>query len=233
MSIPRVLAIAIALACCNRSAPEASVAPEPAPAPASTDEPPFETQTFVSTTHNEQARREDTEQDGAAAVEGFVVTTPEAAKELAEAAVADQLDPKKTWKLSPVLPTSWPAKEPAVLVYFYPMAANPGSLTRYQLYSPAFRVSVSLTDGTTKIQPMGKRRALGTVEETRPTSLERRELDMAEASLVAQLIGTKLGEGDSPYWGYLKYIHEHPKLGGDLERRAPAFLGWVRKKLGK
>jgi hypothetical protein len=230
-----VLAIVIALVSCERSDQAASVAPEPTPVPAAEpDESPFESQTFVSTARNAAAPREGASAaPGAAQTSAFAVVTPEAAKERADAAVADQLDPKKTWKLSPVLPAAWPATEPTVVVFFYPMAANPGSLTRYKLYSAAFRVTVSLTDGATTVEPIGKRRELGTVEETRPSSLERRELELAESSLVERLIGADEGVGENPYWGYLKYIHEHPKLGHDLERRAPAFLGWVRKKAGK
>lgn len=233
---PRVLAIAITLASCERSTQDTTVSPEPAPAAEveETDDTPFETQTFVSTTRNEAPPREHGRDGVAAGSTGaFAVVTPEAAKALADAAVADQLDPKKTWKLSPVLPATWPSTEPSVVVFFYPMAANPGSLTRYQLYSPAFRVTVALTDGATEVHPMGKRRTLGTVEETRPSSLERRELELAENALIEQLIGSDRGAGENPYWGYLKYIHEHPKLGNDLERRAAAFLGWVRKKAGK
>lgn len=232
-SSPRVLAILITLAGCGRSARDASVAPEPAPAPVPAESA-LDSQTFVSTAHNEGKRDGAPAKQGAAQQESaFAVVTPEAAKELAEAAVSDQLDPKKTWKLSPVLPASWPATEPAVVVYFYPMAANPESMTRYKLYSPAFRVTVSLADGATTVKPLGKRRELGTIEETRPSSLERRELELAEGSLIEQLTGVTAGADENPYWGYLKYIHEHPKVGHDLERRAPAFLGWVRKKVGK
>lgn len=232
---PRVLALVIALAGCERSAKDASVAPEPAPVvEAEPARSPFESQTYVSTTNNEAPPHERAPKAAAATQQAaFAVVTPEAAKELADAAVADQLDPKKTWKLSPVLPATWPADEPVVVVFFYPMAANPGSLTRYKLYSPAFRVTVALTDGATVVKPIGKRRELGTIEETRPTSLERRELELAETSLVERLIGTDTRAGENPYWGYLKYVHEHPKVGNDLERRSPAFFGWVRKKVGK
>lgn len=233
MHAPWVLAIAIALVSCDRSAPQASVAPEPEPDSEPGEESPFEVETYVSTSRNEQTGTAERVSAAAPQTGAFAVVTPEAAKEVADAAVADQLDPKKTWKLSPVLPSTWPTTEPAVVVFFYPMVANPGSLTRYQLYSPAFRVTVALTDGATEIHPIAKRRSLGTVEETRPSSLERRELELAESSLVERLIGTDDGAGENPYWGYLKYIHEHPKLGHDLERRAPAFLGWVRKKAGK
>ncbi len=232
MNAPRMLVIAIALISCGRSAPEATVAPEPAPEVAS-EEAPFETQTFVSTANNDGTRGSTEAPVAAAATEGFVVLTADAARELADAAVSDQLDRKKTWKLSPVLPSTWPATAPEVVVFFYPMAANPGSLTHYQLFTPAFRVTVGLDDGATEVHAMGKRRQLGTIEDTRPTSLERRELELAEAALIEQLIGSTRGTGENPYWGYLKYIHEHPKLGHDLERRAPAFLGWVRKKVGK
>lgn len=107
------------------------------------------------------------------------MVTPEAVK-LADEAVAAELDPKKSWKQSPVLPTSWPS-----------------------------------------------------IEETRPTSLERRELEIAETLLIEGLVGADSRSGDNPYWGYLEYVHEHPKIGRDLERRAPAFFGWVRKKAGR
>jgi hypothetical protein len=230
---PRALLLAIALASCQRSSPD-TVAPEPAPTPAPTTEQPFETQTFVSTSRNEETSAPSDEAEKAStAVEGFAVATPEAAKELAQAAVADRLDPKKSWKPSPVMPATWPSKAPAVVVYFYPMAAYQSSMTRYTLFTPAFRVTVSLVDGTTKVDPLGKPRALGTVEDTRPTSLERRELDMSENALVQKLVGVDDDAGENPFWGYLKFIHEHPKLGRDLEKRSSSFIGWVRKKAGR
>lgn len=233
-SIPRVLALALALASCQRSTRDAPVAPEPAPAPEpETEEQPLETQQFVSTSRNEESRPGASDDEESAAVEGFTVVTPEAAKEIAQAAVADRLDPKKSWKPSPVLPAAWPSTAPEVVVFFYPMAAYQSSMTRYTLFTPAFRVTVSLVDGTTKVDPLAKPRSLGTIEDTRPSSLERRELDLSESALVRRLVGTEADAGENPFWGYLKYIHEHPKLGKDLEKRAPSFIGWVRKKAGR
>ncbi len=188
--------------------------------------------TFVSTANNDPPRA--AKVGPAAPTTGeCTVTTPEAARELAEAAVADRLDPKKTWKTSPLLPTTWPTKERAVLFFFYPMAANPRSMSHFQLFSAAWSVKVSLVDGATSIAPIVKARELGTVEDKRATSLERRELDIAEGALVQQLVGTGVDNTESPYWGYLKYMHEHPMIGKDLQRRSPAFLGWVRKRYGK
>lgn len=236
-SLPGVLVLALVLASCERTRQDAPVAPEPAPAPAADDEDeePFESQTFVSTSRNESPppRPGDDDVDAPLAVEGFTVVTPEAAKELAQAAVADQLDPKKSWKLSPVLPTAWPSTTPAVLVLFYPMAAYQSSMTRYTLFTPAYRVTVSLVDGSTEVDALGKPRSLGTIEESRPSSLERRELELSENALMRRLLGVDGDSGENPFWGYLKYIHEHPKLGKDLEKRAAPFIGWVRKKVGK
>jgi hypothetical protein len=234
LATPRALLLALALASCERTTHDASVAPEPAPAPASTSETPFETQTFVSTSRNEAGSGEfGGETQATGPIEGFAVVTPEAVRELAQAAVSERLDPKKTWKLSPVLPAAWPSEAATAIVYFYPMAAYQSSLTRYTLFTPAFRVSVSLVDGATEVEPLGKPRALGTIEDTRPTSLERRELDMSENALVLRLVGADDHTGENPFWGYLKYIHEHPKVGRDLEKRAASFIGWVRKKAGR
>lgn len=234
-SIPRVLVLALALASCQRTAHDAPVAPEPTAETTADEEQPFETQTFVSTSRNDEPapRPGDEDADAPLAVEGFVVVTPEAAKELAQAAVSERLDPKKSWKLSPVLPTTWPTDEPAVVVLFYPMAAYQSSMTRYTLYTPAFRVKVSLVDGTTEVDALPKPRALGTIEDTRPSSLERRELELSENALIRRLVGVDGDAGENPFWGYLKFIHEHQKLGRDLEKRAPSFIGWVRKKVGK
>lgn len=230
-----VLAIVLALASCGRSAADATVTPEPAPAPEAEPEP-FETQTFVSTSRNPNHEGPvvgGDDEDAPKVVEGFTVVTPEAVKELADAAVAEQLDPKKSWKQSPVLPASWPSTEPSVIVFFYPMAANPSRLTEFKLLTPAYRVTVSLVDGTTTVKPLKKSRVLGTIEEGRPSSLERRELEISETLLIDGLVGVDSRSGENPYWGYLKYVHEHSKIGRDLEKRAPAFFGWVHKKTGK
>lgn len=227
--LPRSSSLVLVLAACAAK-PDTSVQP---PAPAVAQERPEDGDTYVSTSHNEGAGAAKRLVPVTTAAGEFIVTTPEAAKELAETAIAEYLDPKKTWKTSPVLPAGWPAKERAVIVFFYPMSANPDNLTHYQLFTPSYYVKVSLADGATAIEPIAKHRELGTFEDKRATSLERRELDLAEASLVQQLTGATVDDADQPYWGYLKFVHEHPQLGRDLERRAPAFLGWVRKKYGK
>lgn len=232
---PRALVLALALASCERASHDTTVSPEPKPA-AADEESPFETQTFVSTSNNEEPRarpNDGSEPEATPAVEGFAVVTPEAAKELAQAAVAESLDPKKSWKPSPLLPAAWPTEEAAVVVYYYPMAAYQSSMTRYTLFTPAFRVTVSLVDGTTEVKALPKPRALGTIEDTRPSSLERRELELSESALVRRLVGAGGDAGENPFWGYLKYIHEHPKLGKDLEKRAAPFIGWVRKKASR
>lgn len=211
--------------------PQPTAAPEGPTSPGDSHHPDVE-HTFVSTSNNEAPRA--AKAGPAATTTGeFAVTTVEAAKQLAEAAIAGRLDPKKTWKTSPVLPATWPTKERAVMFFFYPMAANPRSMSHFQLFSAAWSVKVSLVDGATSIEPVAKSRELGTVEDTRPSSLERRELDIAEAALIQQLVGTEVDDAESPYWGYLKFMHEHPVIGKDLQRRSPAFLGWVRKRYGK
>jgi hypothetical protein len=218
------LLVALAPACArgrNDAAP-------PAAAPA--QERPVDEFAFVSTANNEAAAKEQADDEAAPIAGEFAVKSAETAKEIAERAVADRLDKKKTWKLSPVMPTTWPTSERAVAVYFYPMAANPHSLEHYQLFSAAFRVDVSLVDGTTKVVPITKTKMIGTVKDERPTSLERREIDLAEASLVRKLLGADPSSGENAYWGYLKFIHEHPEIGKDLERRSGAFVKWVRQK---
>ncbi len=225
-------------AACSRTPKESTVAPTPAPDTTEAGEAaPFEQNTYVSTDYNADGEEGSEPAKKAASkdpqFEGFAVTTAERAKEVAEEAVSEQLDPDRTWALSPVLPAAWPAKEPSVAVLFYPMAPNPPSLTEYQLYTPAFRVTVSLADASTEIKTIGKRRKLGTIKRTRPSSLEKRELDLAEASLVKQMLGGQIELGQRPYWGYLKFIHEHPKMGRDMERRASKFIGHIRRKHGK
>lgn len=208
------------------------VVPSPVVAPptAGAHQPEVE-HTFVSTSNNDAPRAAKAE--SITTTGDFVVTTPEAAKQLAEAAVADRLDPRKTWTTSPLLPATWPVKDRAVVYFFYPMAANPRSMTHFQLFSAAWRVEVSLRDGAAAVTPIAKSRELGSITQTRPSSLERRELEVAEAALVQQLVGTEANEDESPYWGYLKYMHEHPQLAKDLQRRSPSFLAWVRKRYGK
>jgi hypothetical protein len=222
---PRVLLpLTLALACARKDA-------APIEAPSQGDGPGVEQNTFVSTSHNETRREPKIVEAGEGEIEGdYAVKSAERAKEIAHAAVEDQLDPKKTWRLSPVFPTSWPSKEQSVAVYFYPMAANPRALQFYQLFSAAYRVDVSLVDGTTKVVAIPKPRMLGTIEETRPSSLERRELELAEASLVRQLLGADLRQGENTFWGYLKFVHEHPEIGKDVSRRQGAFMAWIKTK---
>jgi hypothetical protein len=222
---PALLSIVIAFGCAHRkdeAAPAPVVEHEPAPT--------GDQFAFVSTDNNQAAEGRVVEEGQGEIAGDFAVKSPDAAKEIAEAAVADRLDKKKTWRTSPVLPTSWPASERAVAVYFYPMAANPHSLEHFQLFSAAYRVDVSLVDGTTKVLPIAKPKMIGTVTDTRPTSLERRELEIAESALVRQLLGADIASGENNYWGYLKFMHEHPEIGRDIEKRAGPFVKWVKHK---
>lgn len=233
MSPRRALGPAVLVAASMSWGCAASPPPPAAPPPPEQgDHEPEVEHTFVSTSNNVGARATRSV-DASGGATDCAVTTPEAARALAETAVAEHLDPKKTWTTSPVLPATWPTSKRAVVYFFYPMAANPRSMTHFQLFSAAWRVEVSLHDGTTAVAPVAKPRELGTITQTRPSSLERRELEIAETALVQQLVGTDVDAAESPYWGYLKYMHEHPQLGKDLQRRAPAFLGWVRQRYGE
>ncbi|MEM7155461.1 MAG: hypothetical protein AAF799_21605 [Myxococcota bacterium] len=237
-----LLGLCWAGASCSRAGSEPTEAPAVAPAPASEPEsdagPDLEQNTFVSTSFNEDDAKDEPTQDvpkakGNDLSELATVTTAEDARQRAEAAIADQLDPNRSYKMSPILPAQWPIKDRAAVVFFYPMAPNPPSLTEFRVFSAAFRVTVMLEDGATEVKTISKRRKLGTIKETRVTSLERRELEMAEAAMIRQLLGFEIKAGAKPYWGYLKYVHEHPKVGRDLERRSSAFYGWLRRKHGK
>jgi hypothetical protein len=191
--------------------------------------------TFVSTDRNKELYQYEEEPE-AARFKGdydqeYVITSPEEAKDLAEAAVGLHLNSKQTWKASPILPASWPADDKTVMLLYYPMADNPHSMSQYQLFSAAYRVTVCLVDGTTEIHPL-KPRKLGTVVQKRPSFLERNELELAEKALVHMILGGEAESGEDNFWGYLKYFHEHPKFARDIKRRAPKFVHWLhaRKK---
>lgn len=169
--------------------------------------------------------------DDAGDIDGdFEVKTPARALEIAEAAVADTLDRKHTWKTSPALPARWPSHDRKVLYLFYPMAVNPQSLSHFQLFSPAYEVEVSLVDGTTEIRTLGKQRRLGMVEDRRPSLSERQELELAENTLVRLLLAGEASQGDNNFWGYLKYFHENPRFARDIKARSPRFVKWLYTK---
>jgi len=191
--------------------------------------------TFVSTNRNADLYQyEEEPEEGPFRGEydqDYAITSPAEAKDLAEAAVGLHLNPKQGWKASPVLPASWPADDKTVMVLYYPMADNPHSMSQYQLFSAAFRVTVCLVDGTTEIHPL-KPRKLGTVVQKRPSVLERSELELAEKALVHMILGGEVESGEDNFWGYLKYFYEHPKFARDIKQRAPKFVHWLnaRKK---
>lgn len=215
------------LLACSKSAAEAETQPPAADeaAPEPSDE-----NTFVSTNNNEDLDEEEPEPQ-AGPLGDLQIQEATAARELAEEAVADQLNPRQTWKTSPALPVQWPPEEKAVMFFFYPMAASPNSMSHFQLFSAAFRVDVSLEDGSTQVKPISGRRKLGTVEDKRPSVLERKEMDLAEHSLLNVIAGgTNPDEGENNFWGYLKYWHEHPKFARDMKKRVPRFAAWLDKK---
>jgi hypothetical protein len=168
-------------------------------------------------------------EEEAGEIEGFAVGTAERVHALADDAVADSLDRKQQWRSSPVLPASWPSKGTDVRVYLYPMAVHPDSTSRYELFSAEWVVHVSLEDGTTRVDKLGKRRRLGTLEQKRPSMLERNELAIAEQTLVEHVAGRDAPVGENNYWGYLKFFREHPHLARDIARRAPAFVQWLNR----
>lgn len=231
---PSVLALALALVVtgCARSRADAPpVQPTTAEAPPPETEPEVTGHTFVSTEKNKEFEGQQFDDD--ALVEHdygeIAVSTVDQARELAEAAVEPQLNPRQTWKTSPILPASWPAESKQVKFLFYPMADNPHSMSHYQLFSAAFAVTISLEDGTTEIKPL-KTRKLGTIVDKRPSVLERNELELAERSLVHVLLGGEIEQGENSFWGYLKYFHEHPKFAADIKRHSPKFVAWLNSK---
>ena len=229
--MPRRCLLVALLLSCNRG--EATTAPEPAPPPTG-DGPDVGGFAFVSGEHEDRSYEDyvdkDEGHDDRVDTDAFKLTTVEQAREAAEAAVADQLNPKQQWKTSPVLPAEWPSKGPRAMFLFYPMALHPQTMERYELFSPQWAVVVSLDDGTSEITEIKGSKKLGTIEVTRVSGLERRELDMAEAALIVHLLGGEAISGENRFWGYLKYMHEHPKIGADIKKRRPGFVKWLKNR---
>ncbi len=222
------LSILFAVACGKQAdAPPPTTTPDDV----EDDEPEDGTFEFVSTERNAQTEEAPKEQAKEAFEGDPVVTSAPQAHDVADAAVADRLNPKQQWIQSPVMPTKWPGVDRHVNVYFFPMAANPNSLTSFQLFSPQYVVTVSLDDGTGEVTEL-KKRKLGMIADTRPSRLERQEREMAEAALVHYLLTGNPHEGENSFWGYLKYFHEHPKLGKEMKRSHPAFTTWLEKRKG-
>jgi hypothetical protein len=109
------------------------------------------------------------------------------------------------------------------------MAANPSSMSQYQLFTPAYEVEIYLVDGTSEVRPIAKRRGLGVVKERRASLVEREELELAEHTLVRILLAGKASLGDNNLWGYLKYFQENPKFAQDIKRRSPEFVRWLEE----
>lgn len=213
------------LLACQRNEPTTTQPPEAAQPE---EDPDAEAFAFVSSDNNAQPDTAGEQEQTNGGPVGFEVTTVTQARELAEEAVYDQLNPKQQWKTSPVLPAKWPSNDAEAMFLFYPMALHPKSMERYELYSAAWVVVVALTDGTTEITPIAKSRRLGTIEDGRPTSLERRELELAEEAMMVLLLGGDSQAGENRFWGYLKYFHEHPKIGADIKKRRPRFVKWLK-----
>lgn len=173
---------------------------------------------------------DDEEEGSEGTPDEFPITSPTHVRELAALAVESQLNPLHKWRVSPVLPASWPPEGEYVLVYYYPMMADPHDMSRFEVYTPEFRVEVSLSDGRTKVDHIKSRKRLGTIREVRPTRLERDELIVAERGLVKVMLQRETHSGENVFWGYLKFIHEHPKFASDLRRRSPKFMRWVENK---
>ena len=211
---------------CSRATPDSAPTAPPPDTGAAPDDGEFQ---FVSTERNDEDEDDAARDEAPKYDQEYAITTAAAAKELADETVADRLNPRQTWEASPVVPTSWPTPGKQVVVYFYPLAANPSSLSHFQLFSAAFAVKISLEDGSAEVTELRSKK-IGTVQVKRASRLEREELELAEKALVHYLLSGDAEEGENAFWGYLKYIHEHPEMGRDLEKRAPKFVAWLRTK---
>jgi len=151
-------------------------------------------------------------------------------REQAGAAVSMYTDDGRTWQASPVLPTAWPPRAKEVMLLYYPLEAIPTTLSRFDLFSPAYAVTVSLVDGSARVKTVTGKRRLGKVNEKPRSMLERNELEIAEQSLVARVLGNKDTSGENDFWGYLKYFREHPAFARDIAKRAPKFVAWLSRQ---
>jgi hypothetical protein len=223
---------AAALFGCAAATEPAPAAPEPATAePEAPNVDRFEY--IAGEDEVDEAPKATVREDDRPRIEGdFALTTAEAVHVLAEEAVTDRLNPKQQWQASPVLPSQWPSKSGRVNVYYYPMATHPDNASRYELFSAAWVVQISLVDGAANVTPIKGRRRLGTLESTRPSMLERSELAIAEQALVEATLGGTTPVGENNYWGYLKYFREHPQVARDLGKRSPAFVKWLYRSAG-
>ena len=213
----------VAVTGCTKRAtsPEATVAPAPVAEP-----PPFETYAWVSEDERGgedldlEGDEEEREQDAA-----FAVRSHEDARSIAEAAVEDRLDPGQSWETSPALPAQWPTADREVVYLFYPVI-DQGSLSKYQLHSAAYAVTVSLVDGSAEIAQLRSKK-LGSFTPYRQTFMERNELENAQTALFEHLMASEDESADSPFWGYLRFFEKNPLLARDIRAKSPAFVAWL------
>jgi hypothetical protein len=159
---------------------------------------------------------------------GFAISTASDAKSAADEVAEEHLDMRHEWIQSPLFPAAWPEHGDRVVVLYYPVALNPTDMNHGELHSAAVRVVLSLRDGTSEVETMKKRR-LGEIEHSRPSRLEREELELSETALVRLILKHEDEDhGENHFWGYLKYFHEHQKLGRDMKKQIPEFSAWVQ-----
>lgn len=214
------LLASVAVTGCTKqgASPEATVTPQLVAEP-----PPFETYTWVS----EDERGDDLAEDEIESEEdsAFAVRSHEDARSMAEAAVEDRLDPGRSWETSPALPAQWPAAGSEVVYLFYPVV-DQGSLSKYQLHSAAYAVTVSLVDGSAEVAQLRSKK-LGSFTPYRQTFMERNELENAQTALFEHLMASQDEGADSPFWGYLRFFEKNPLLARDIRAKNPEFVAWL------
>ncbi len=208
---------------CARSDSAASISPATTPAPMAAVE---ANDDHTWTEADELAAGAD---EPSSEIPGFVISSPERAKTTAEDAVSDHLDPDQTWQTSPVLPARWPSPGVEVLVLFFPLVDQADSVSEYQLYSAAYAVSVSLVDGSTQISELTSRR-LGKISRQHESRMQRNELARAERALIRMMLADNIEGVESSFWGYRKYLHEHPKFARDIKAKQPKFVAWLHAR---
>jgi len=194
--------------------------------------PPWEQNTYVSTVEEDDSESSEMTQSAdatKATADDGKIRDPDAARELALAAVEELISPYDPTVMTPALVVDWENKSPKVMYIIYPLYPMQSGVNKFKVGAP-MKVTVSLEDGSTQVEKLPQGKRVKTMEDKRDRSMEHERIVAAELALIEVLLGERTYIRATGYLdGYEEWFLHHDKVTIDLKSREPVALAWHRK----
>ncbi|MCA9692799.1 MAG: hypothetical protein KC636_24585 [Myxococcales bacterium] len=222
--------LALALVACA-TAPDKS--PAPAPEEAAPVVEPAAPATVAPEAPDDDADAADDDDDADDDADAPAPAQPDAltiadVHKLADAA-ADEALGGAAFVRTPALVAAWPSEEAKVVFIAHQLIARESSATVHSV-GKTLEITVDLKTREASARALEKSKTLKTYEEQRARASLSERVASAEQALVDVLLGVRpLERSLGLLQAYSEWFSFDPALTGDLERRLPKVVAWLRK----